>query len=241
TLLWHSHLLIDSQVNQPQSIFKTTNETIIQMRLRRSRRSILNNNLESKATKSAKQHQIPTSTYRTKVKAKFLNASQSPLHMLYPEPPFGNRPIPNFVLRLVNFDSSRRAEELNDRDDLSFSTGQREDGNNSVRTGAVVRIWFPPYLNERHLRPYPLLIQIISQFVKTTSSLERVLEELTLYMCSSLDVVVMRVQSWGIHSFLAGLLLRSDKTALNPSCAALISPVVNLEQHADSELTKQLL
>ncbi|KAF5405281.1 hypothetical protein PHET_01152, partial [Paragonimus heterotremus] len=283
TLMWHSHLLIDSQLNQPQSIIKTTNETVSQVPLRRSRRSIVNNSPESKATKSAKQHQIPTSTYRTKVKAKFLNASQSPLHMLYPEPPFGNRPIPNFILRMINLDSSRKAEELNDGDDISLSRGQREDGNNSVRTGAVVRIWFPPYLNERHLRPYPLLIQITSQFVTTTPSLERVLEELTLYMCSSLDVVVMRVQNWvgeahlrilkeglagelanyqmlfktlnenyhyfqrnktafvgaqGIHSFLAGLLLRSDKTALNPSCAALISPVVNLEQHEFTEAVR---
>ncbi|CAI2737235.1 unnamed protein product [Dicrocoelium dendriticum] len=65
-----------------------------------------------------------------------------------------------------------------------------------VEDGVLVRFWFPPYLNERHLQVYPLLINVVSVNGMQAPGQERLLDELAVFLSASLNVITMRVQNW---------------------------------------------
>ncbi|CAL8068161.1 unnamed protein product [Calicophoron daubneyi] len=272
-LVWHSHLLIvnENEVNDSIDHQNMTNDPNGDGLTRAARSP-----LAQLPNKMAKQHHILESTYKMKVKPKFLNAVQSPLHLLHPPAPFGSRPVSNLAIRTVNFSPSKAPETTKGKIDLSASFSNQE----VVKNGALLRIWFPPYLNERHLRLYPLLLNIRSKYGQQTSGINHLMDELIILISGSLDVIVMEVQCWlgtaaslvdrdgmngevqnyhtllkllsenyhyiernrsaiigfqGANAHVAGMLVGSEKAALNPKCGALISPVVSWRLHEYTE------
>lgn len=169
-LVWHSHMTITHGWNAHEDDHQhvrsqfTSNDLASVHLVRKSR------SLDTQTTKSAKQHQVPTSTYRMKVKDKFLNATQSPLYLLHPTPPFGDRPVANVVLRLISFTatmsiagSAKKSDQTSSGKSAMGTAGSLSQSQidwDSVGSGALVRFWFPPYLNERHLKSYPLIINV---------------------------------------------------------------------------------
>ncbi|CAI2737234.1 unnamed protein product [Dicrocoelium dendriticum] len=156
TMVWHSHLFLSDHIRQVHP--DTTNVDHLQKSSTRSRivRSTLTDGSRVTSPKSAKQHQTLSPIHNMKEKAKHVGASQSPLHMLYPTPPFGDRPLPNVVLRLINL-TTDKVRMIDFSGNLMGNQPLASDG---VEDGALVRFWFPPYLNERHLQVYPLLINV---------------------------------------------------------------------------------
>ncbi|TGZ69586.1 hypothetical protein CRM22_003651 [Opisthorchis felineus] len=188
-LVWHSHYVIDPALKGNWTADQYLSN--VPTAFRRNLRLLDTLSHDTQNTKSAKQHQLPTNTYHTKVRFKLLNATQLPLHMLYPEPPFGDRPMPNVIMRHINL---RQTDILVENADKSTTALIEED--EPIKDGAVVRFWFPPYLNEGNQQHYPLLVNVISKLAPASSQLDRLSEELTVFMSASLDTVVMRVEHW---------------------------------------------
>ncbi|KAA0187619.1 hypothetical protein FBUS_01590 [Fasciolopsis buskii] len=227
-LVWHSHMTMTHGWNAHEDDHQhvrsqfTSNDLASVHLVRKSR------SLDTQTTKSAKQHQVPTSTYRMKVKDKFLNATQSPLYLLHPTPPFGDRPVANVVLRLISFTatmsiagSAKKSDQTSSGKSAMGTAGSLSQSQidwDSVGSGALVRFWFPPYLNERHLKSYPLIINVA-------------LSENYHYIERNRTALI---GSPGLPSHLAGLLLSSEKAALNPSCGLLLAPVTRWGMHGKS-------
>ncbi|VDP70170.1 unnamed protein product [Echinostoma caproni] len=198
-LIWHSHLLMvhswDSHHHSPMAAGSEVDHLV---RVPRAP--------DTQTAKSAKQHQAPTSTYRMKVKERFLNATQSPLYLLHPSPPFGDRPVSNVVLRLISFSPTKKRDSPGPTKPGPSAAPSPASNTHvdwdSVASGALVRLWFPPYLNERHLKSYSLMINVS-------------LSENYHYIERNRTALI---GSPGLPSHMAGLILSSDKAALNPSC-----------------------